>query len=231
MPYRRLPTTDAARIRALETANAMADRVSMSDLAFHSRHIHPLRNAISRLQGAKHQQKTAYEHLVRSNEANHPRLVKTRIYISHFIQVLNLAIQRDDLSPKSRTYYGLDEKEARVPDLGSEQAVIEWGKKVIEGESKRVTSGGVPIMNPTSAKVKVWYDQFKDGYYNLQTAEKSNERANLRMIEIRKDTDKLIAEVWNNIEETFAPLGEEEKRRRSEAYGVVYVYRKGERSE
>jgi len=227
VPYRRLPTTDAARIRALEAANAMADRVNMTELAFASRNIHPLRNAISRLQGAKHQQKTAYEHMIRTGESNHSRMLKTKIYLSHFIQVLNLAIQRDEIPVKARTFYGLDETDGRVPDLSNDEAIFEWGRKIIDGESKRVTAGGIPMMNPTSAKVKVWYDQFKDGYYNLQTAVKSNERANQKMIEVRQEIDRLIAEVWNEVEARFASLGDEEKRRRAAEYGVVYVTRPG----
>ena len=42
--------------------------------------------------------------------------------------------------------------------------MVEWGKRIIEGERKRTSQGGVPIYNPTIAKVKVHYDIFVDSY-------------------------------------------------------------------
>lgn len=228
MPYRRLPTTDAARIRALQAAVDQADKVSMDELAYPSRYIHPVKNAINQLQGAKHQQKTSYEHLIRTNEVNHSRLLKTRMYLSHFIQVLNLAIAREEVPTEARTFYDLKTDESRVPDLVSDEAVFEWGKRIIEGEQKRIAAGGVPMMNPTIGKVKVWYEQFKDGFFDQQTAKKSNQRANQKMVDVRKEVDQLILEVWNEVEQTFSKLPDEHRRTQASNYGVVYIWRKSE---
>ncbi|MCD6332267.1 MAG: hypothetical protein J7L89_03245 [Bacteroidales bacterium] len=228
MPYRRIPTTDAARIRALKAATGQAEQLPVNELAFHSRYLHPLRNATSQLEGARHQQNTARAHLLETIGSNQGKLHKTKMYLSHFIQVFNLAVAREEIPANARTFYGLEEDDAHVPPMTSDELVFEWGKKIIEGESKRVSSGHVPIMNPTIGKVKVWYDQFKEGYYNQQTAQSSYQRANQKMAEIRKEIDQLIVAVWNEIEAHFSHLPDKEKREKASAYGVVYVWRKNE---
>ena len=87
-----------------------------------------------------------------------------RLYISHFIQVLNLAVLRDEIKTwRIKNIYGLPEANV-VPDLLSEAALVEWGKKIIEGEQQRTAQGGIPIYNPTIARVKVHYDIFLDSY-------------------------------------------------------------------
>ena len=86
-----------------------------------------------------------------------------RLYLSHFIQVLNLAVIRSEIRLSHKEYYGLDAQNS-LPDLSSEQALVEWGRKVIEGENRRISQGGIPIYNPTIAKVKVHYDIFLEGY-------------------------------------------------------------------
>jgi len=96
-----------------------------------------------------------------------------RLYISHFIQVLNLAVIRNEIRALQKELYGLNVQENALPDLSSETALADWGRKVIEGERKRMGQGGIPIYNPTIAKVKVHYDIFMESYEkqkNLQVA-------------------------------------------------------------
>jgi len=56
--------------------------------------------------------------------AEHQANVKTaRLYISHFIQVLNLAVLRDEIKTSHKNMYGLPEANV-VPDLLSEAALL-----------------------------------------------------------------------------------------------------------
>ena len=68
-----------------------------------------------------------------------------RLYISHFIQVLNLAVLRDEIKPVHKELYDLPEANV-VPDLLSEAALVEWGRKIIEGEQRRTSQGGSPFI-------------------------------------------------------------------------------------
>jgi len=228
MPYRRLPTTDVARLRALNASTRMAEIAGLDELAFPAEHIHTLRNIICKLEGAKHQQDQARKHQIAFNREHQPKLMKARLYLSHFIQVLNFAITREEIPESARALYGLEEYGNRLPDLRCDSDLLEWGQRIIDGENLRTKQGGMPIMTPSIAKVKVWYDQCRDGFYILATANKSTERADLKMAEIRKEVDALLATVWDGIEKFYSRYPEAERRKLAEEYGIVYVLRKGE---
>jgi len=230
MPYRRLPTTDAARLRALKAAASMAEMAGLNQLAYSAQYIHPIRNLIQKLEGARHQQGQARANLIRLNREFQPILLKTRLYISHFIQVLNLSIQRGEIPPDARSFYDLPGGENRVPDLRTEKAILEWGPKIMDGENKRVKTGGMPVMNPNIARVKVWYDQFKDSYYYQQTASRSVARANQKITELRSEIDSLLVHVWDEIEQNCREMPDTEMREKAMEYGVVYFLRKSEKT-
>lgn len=229
MPYRRLPTTDVARLKALHSCTRMAEISELDQLAFPAEYIHTLRNIINKLEGAKHQQNQARRHQVSFNREYQPKLVKTRLYLSHFIQVLNFSIIREEIPESARSFYGLEDYGNRLPELRSDSDILEWGKRIIDGENQRLKKGGIPIMTPNVARVKVWYDQFRDGYYNQLTASKTTLRADQKMIEIRKEVDNLLATVWDGIEKFYSTHPESERRELAETYGIVYVLRKNEK--
>ena len=66
-----------------------------------------------------------------------------------------MAISRGDLVPETRSYFELDEEEKKVPSLSSEEEVISWGQRLIDGEKKRRNKGLSPITNPTIAVLNV----------------------------------------------------------------------------
>jgi hypothetical protein len=221
--------TDAARLRALSAALGMSETVDMSKLAYSSKHVHPLRNMHQQLEMAKNQQEMTWNQLVRQNKSYQKKLHKTKIYLTHFLQVINMCIAREEFSENDRRYYEIDPTETRVPPIISEEDALKWGKIVIDGEDRRIREGGSPVMTPTIGKVKAWYEQFRDAYYSQKTVQKSYARANEKIRVIREKTDALILEVWNEVEACYAGLGEEKKRDASSLYGVVYVYRKNEK--
>ena len=230
MPYRRLPTTDVARLAALHSAVRMAEIAEPDKLAYSIVHLHPMRNIIDRLEGAKHLQNQARSNRIALNREFQPKIVKTRLYLSHFIQVLNLAIQRDEIPESAREFYGLESYGNRIPDMRSEREVLDWGKLIVEGEARRIKTGGIPVMMPNINRVRVWFDPFRDSYYAQITAIKSSRRADENIAGIRKEVNSLLATVWDEIENRFRSLPEEERRKQSEEYGIVYVRRSGEKT-
>jgi len=229
MPYRRLPTTDVARLKALHACTRMAEISGLDQLAFPAQYIHTLRNIIDKLEGAKHQQNQARRHQIAFNREHQPKVVKTRLYLSHFIQVLYFAIIREEVPESARAFYCLEDYGNRLPDLRSDADILEWGKRIIDGENQRLKKGGIPIMTPNVARIKGWYDQFRDGYYNQLTSNKSTMRADQKMTEIRKEVDSLLATVWDGIEKFYSTYPESERRKLAEVYGIVYVLRKSEK--
>lgn len=201
----------------------------MNQLAYSSRYIHPLRNMHQGLELAKNQQELTWNQLVRQNKTYQKKLHKTRIYLTHFLQVINMCIAREEFSPNDRRYYDLDPDESRVPSLLTEEEILRRGIIIIEGENKRIQAGGAPVMTPTIGKVKAWYEQFKEAYNSQKTVQKSNKRANEKISLMRENTDRLILDVWNEIEEYFSHLADEQKREACSQYGLTYVFRKSEK--
>ena len=54
---------------------------------------------------------------------------KARIYLTHFIRVMNMAIFRGELPAETRAFYGLATDESTVPPLNTENEIDELGQK------------------------------------------------------------------------------------------------------
>jgi hypothetical protein len=153
---------------------------------------------------------------------------KAKLYISHFIQVVDMAITRGELSPDIRGTFGLNEEERKLPNLLSEEEVITCGKQLIEGERTRKLKGKAPITNPTIAVVQVHYDKFIDAYNHQKSLKKRSGMAHESLERLREEIDEIIQQTWNEIEHTFKDLPEDIRREKASEYGVVYVFRKNE---
>lgn len=73
--------------------------------------------------------------------------------------------------------------------------MVDWGKKIIEGERRRTSQGGVPIYNPTIAKVKVHYDIFVDSYEKQRALQALTNRSLEELSSMRARADELILDI------------------------------------
>ena len=152
-----------------------------------------------------------------------------RMYISHFIQVLNLSCLRNEIKPEKKLLYKLLPDNYSVPDLSTETLILEWGKNIIDGENERVSNGGAAIYNPTIAKVRVNYEIFKDAYQLKKVSQKNSDRALDMIKKLRRQVDALILDLWNQIEEKYKDLGMDAMQEEAKKYGVVYYLRRKEK--
>lgn len=229
MPYRRLPNTDQARIRALSLAVEKGNTYDVSSLAISLKDIYEAKNFLARFERAQSYYKQCLNNQVHSNKKYQANVKVARLYISHFVQVLNLAVIRTEIKEEYKDLYGLPHDTNTVPDLTSETAVLEWGDKIIKGEEERIRIGGVPIYNPTIAKVRVHYNIFKEGYEIQKNLQNLTNKSLESLASMRKDADELILNIWNQIEKKYENLSGEEKLNKCREYGVVYYYRTGEK--
>lgn len=228
MPYRRLPNTDSARLKSIKAAYEKGKELPPFKLAFSANSFRNMQKVLPQFESAIYEHKNSLNIQAEKNKEYQRRLKKVRIYISHFIQVVNLAIVRGDLLPDTRNYFGLEEEEKKVPNLITEEDVIHWGQKLIEGEQKRRNMGMNPITNPTIAVLKVHFDKFLE-YHNYQQSLKNRSmRAQDQLNEKRAKVDSVIQQLWNEVESTFSELPEELRREKATDYGLVYVFRKNE---
>jgi hypothetical protein len=227
MPYRRLPNTDQARVRALRTALEESDRQHLQ-LVIAYKTQHDAKVLLQKFEQAMGLYKQTYDNQVNSNRDFQQVFRNARLYISHFIQVLNLAVQREEIKLAYKKFYHLDPDDFSVPDMVSAESLIERGQNIIEGEAERLKSGGVPLYNPAIAKVKVHFDIFKDFRDNQLLLQQNTSRYADKVNELREPVDELIVDIWNQIEGFFSELPPYKRMETCKQYGVVYYYRKGE---
>lgn len=231
MPYRRLPNTDAARIRALKGALTKGQDLEIDTIAYSFALKQKIEFFLPKFEVAIQTSNLAKEKQFGNSPKFSEYAKKARLYISHFIQVLNFCIARGEMKPSVKTYYGLDEKSSKVPPLLTEQDLLEWGEKIIKGDQERALKrDGNTIYNPTIAVVRVNFENFKEHYTRQKQFQTNTARESYNVAQYRKEADALILELWNEIEHHFENIpDEEEKRRLCEEYGLVYVFRKGEK--
>ena len=225
MPYRRLPNTDQARLRAIEAALEKGKITPQKELAFSQETLEKLQTLYPRLLGAVRQLETAKQNQFNKSKEYGEIVRKTRLYISHFAQVLTFAIQREELKPEVRSFYGLDPRTQKIPVLNLETDILEWGERIINGEQTRVKQGGNPIYSPSIALVKVHYESFVEAYRYQMILQNITNKAAEVMNRLRTESDELIQQMWNEVEARFRFLSDEQRRDLAADYGIIYVLR------
>lgn len=231
MPYRRLPNTDQARIRALKAVVVRGDVSGIYDMAVSLKTWGEVRNFLPKFEAAHAYYEECYGRQAKAGRKHQANVKIARLYISHFIQVLNLAVIRSEIRRSHKEFYGLEVRGNSVPDLTSEASLAEWGQKIIDGENKRISQGGIPIYNPAIAKVRVYYDIFMESYELQKSLQASTARSLEAVKLMRAEADRLILDIWNQVEQKFADVPLPSIRlERCREYGLVYYYRTGEKN-
>lgn len=228
MPYRRLPKTDAARLRALKTVLDSNDLYTVRNRFVDWQTINRARPAYDRLLTASEQYRLACSARVRGVGKIDKLQRNASMYVSHFLQVLMMAVERGEIKRSALKLYGMDEGTSTLPNMKSIGGLLRWGRLAVEGEKARVKQGGRPIYNPTIGMVSTHIDIFNDCYQQQKRLKDNIGRALESLKRIRPEVDDVILELWNQIEAHFKDESPETRFDMCRKFGVVYYYRKGE---
>lgn len=228
MPYRRLPNTDNSRLNALKNACIKGKEIPPMELAFKQSTFQRVQSFLPKWEKAITEYKNTYDLQINNNKEYLKKVKKAKLYISHFIQVLNMAITRGELQSVVREFFSLEDYESKLPPLNTESDVIEWGKKLIDGSMARKLKGHSPITNPTIAVVCVHYDNFIEAHKFQKMLQRNHARTLNNLSALRDEADDIILNVWNEVEDTFKNIPDDLKREKAQKYGLTYVYRKNE---
>ena len=228
MPYRRLPNTDQARLRALKTAIREGSNQTYGNQAIQYKTINEAQGFLTGFEKQMVLYKQMLDNQVSANKQYQQVVSNARMYISHFIQVLNLAVIRGDIKKEQKTFYQLDLNSHNVPDLSTESALMNWGRNIIEGENERVRNGGFPIYNPTIGKVQVHFEVFKEYKMTQKLYQSTTNRNWEELAKLRNKADEIILDIWNQVEEHFKNETPQNKLTHCQKYGLIYYYRKNE---
>jgi hypothetical protein len=228
MPYRRLPNTDTARIKAMKIALEKGKELPPNKLAYSSKTIVGLTRFLPRFDHHLQLYRQVMASQNKKSRDYNETVRKARIYLTHFIRVMNMAIFRGELPSETRAFFGLATNESTVPSFTTENELMSWGRRIIEGEEFRIKKGGSPITNPTIAVVKVRFENFIEAWTYHNTLAKRTVEYSEKNTALRKEADEIILKLWNEVEEFHSSVPEDVKKTRCEEYGLVYFYRKGE---
>jgi len=228
MPYRRLPNTDSARLRAFKKAVEMSKDIPPFRLAFSMKTLVKIQAFLPVFENTISHQKQTLVNQTEKSKSNQDTARKARLYITHFLKVMNMAIARGEVPPGTRSFYGIASDDSSIPSLTTENELVAWGKRIIDGEEYRIRKGSTPVTNPSVAVVKVRYEKFLETRNHYKTINRRATECVNKTSDMRGEADDLITALWNEIEASFASLPEAEKRASAEKYGLVYVFRKNE---
>ncbi|MDR3218495.1 MAG: hypothetical protein LBU22_05860 [Dysgonamonadaceae bacterium] len=151
-----------------------------------------------------------------------------QMYISHFIQVLLLTVIRNEIKTETLQLYGFENwDKPYMPDLSSEEAILKWGKSLMQGEAERIYRRGIPLYNPAIAKLKVHYELFEDAIQSTSIYKKNLDRLLVGMVPLRKKANELIENTWTKVEEKYGNLPYNERIIKYNVYKVRF-YQRGE---
>ena len=229
VPYRRLPKTDAARLKALEALadnnEVYADKGRFIDRQL----VGKAQELYALMSDALCQYQLSMRTQVRYSKRMFSIHHKAMLYLSHFIQVLFFAVERGEILQEALPEYGLTVDSRVVPYLKTADAVMEWAPRIIQGEKVRVKNGGKPILSPSIGEVTTHFDVFK-GMYDAQKQYQARTQGALDDIsKLRPEVDGLILNAWNIIEKQFEDQPPETKFDLCRQFGVVYYYRRHEK--
>lgn len=222
MPYRRLPKTDLGRIKALQKIVSMEGHKENGQLVLSYQTIRDTQQLLSRFRNAHRQYQQYYDQSLVIGKEVKKGATMARLYVSHFIQVLNMCIQRGELPGDIKVGYGLDPATSTKPSLTADKDLAYWGQKIIEGEENRVRQGGLPIYNPNIGKVKVYYSIFAEQYYSGLTYKQNAEKHRSELSDLRPLVDDLLEDVWNHVEAFFSSLPLTLRMAKYEQFGLTY---------
>ena len=228
MPYRRLPKTDQARLHALQKAVQQAGNAAYNEQVISYRTLSEAQRFLMQFENQVAQYHANFDSKVSANRQYRHRVRNARMYISHFIQVLNLAVIRGEIKRSQKELYKLNPKSNALPDLSSEEGLLEWGKNIIEGEQQRTAAGGFAIYNPAINKVKVHYEMFKEEYTSHQLHKRTHSRVYEDTEALRVKADEIILSIWDQVEAYYKDELPYAKLQKCQAYGMIYYYRTGE---
>ncbi len=148
MPFRQLPRTDAERSQALQVAKAKATAVGAGLLAFSAANKALLDAMELQFLTEVTQRGTALATQTEATRLLVAQAARLRMWLSHFLQNLNFAIDRGLIPVSARAFYLIDVSQESLPNISTEADLVLWAGRAVSGEAARVAAGGVALPFP-----------------------------------------------------------------------------------
>lgn len=221
---RRLPQSPQSRHQALRRAKQRKDAVGPADTTLRAATGTELDTFNPIYVAAHHTRQIAKQAYHAHTPVKNAAIDKLRMFNSHFIQHLNQAIERGELTIADRIFYTLDETDDKVPSMGTEQDVIDWAQNIITGEADRITAGGTALTQPSAAQIQTLLTDANGKLTTQANNYTAYNNAQEAFDLLHPTADTLIRSIWNEVESSVDKDPDAGSRREKAAlWGVVYV--------
>lgn len=228
MPYRRLPKSDAARLKALRTLLDNNEIYIARNRFIDWKMLNEAQVLYDRLLTATEQLRLSRLALKRYNARMAKLHHNAWMYVSHFIQVLLMTVERGEIKRSLLELYGLSQEATAVPDISTAGKLMEWGRKIVEGEKLRLKRGGRPIYNPSLGMLNTHYDIFVEAVGQQQSLQERCQKDSADVQALRPRVDEVILDLWNQVEKHYENEPPETRFKACRKFGIVYYYRRHE---
>lgn len=230
MPTLDRPNTDVQRLQALGAAKTKYDAVVAAGgtPAFSAATYARLNTFLPTFVTEMNQRGAALSGQTAASAAINPARQSTHMFISHFIQVFNLGVEREVYPASARAYYGLTVSTGNQPKLKTDEDLLQWANNIKDGEAARVAAGGTAMSNPTAAEVEAQLTALTPLLASLTTAKDAYDDEQEDVAALRSEADDILADIWDEVLFTFRKDEAPSMRRKAREYGVVYRMSKGE---
>lgn len=223
MPTRRLPRSDDERSGALNGCFSKYTSTDAADRLFTAAQF----TALGILRGTWNPARLALGGLL-STQTSNTTVVETngaalRRFVSHFIQVFNLAIQRGTFPRQSRAFYNLDVSNDNLPSLGTGAELLLWTQNLVDGEAARVLAGGAPMSMPAIGEIISAQTDYTTAEATQSTAKDAFDLGQEAVADQRPEADAIILDLWDTIEFNLRSNDGPSLRRKAREWGVLYV--------
>jgi hypothetical protein len=167
---------------------------------------------------------TVAETSQRSDSKNvDPQRVQLRTFIGGYFGTLNNGIHLGIIPRSSRALFGLDVNNDRIPDLGTDAQLVNWGQQIIDGDALRVTNGGVAMAFPSIIEFQGVFTPAKLAINAISNSKTALINAQKAVNDVNVATDKTIVRVWDEIETSLSDYETAAMRSSAREWGVKYV--------
>ncbi|RPH97861.1 MAG: hypothetical protein EHM72_13245 [Calditrichaeota bacterium] len=149
-------------------------------------------------------------------------------WISHFFQVMRLWSRRELGDDGIGKFYSTDVMSKPSSVCRTDDEVLIWGKRIIEGEKKRVAEGGLPMQNPAVITFMAVYERYRQRLQEVQKKKAELDQAEDTVRALRPPIDALIGDAMAEMEFALRRAPAAARRRKMRRYGVRYYRRNSE---
>ncbi len=160
-----------------------------------------------------------------------PARAKALLFVSHYLQVFNLAIRRGVYEPADRALFGLPVDSADLPPLYADQLLTSALTSIAQGNAVLAAGGRPAMTNPTAAEVAAAGTAYQTLLQTRASRGEDTVAASTGVEKLRPVVDEALADVYAELKHRHRKLTPAQWRTIGRTYGFRFTNARDEKPE